>query len=63
MSTSILREKLDESGFKFENDEFEKTADQAMQIAGVLKESDLSEYIPYEDGSLPKDFFSKNRRA
>ena len=59
MSTSILGEKLDESGFKLENDEFEKTADEAMQIAGVLKESDLSEYIPHGDGSLSKDIFSR----
>ena len=59
MSTSILGKKLNESGFRFENDEFEKTADQAMQIAGVLKESDLSEYIPHGDGSLSKDIFSR----
>lgn len=59
MPTSVLREKLEESRFKFENDEFEKTADQAMQIAGVLKESDLSEYIPHGDGSLSKDIFSR----
>lgn len=59
MPNFILKEKLEDSGFTFQNDEFEKTADQAMKIAGVLKDSDLSEYIPHGDGSLSKEIFSR----
>ena len=50
MQTTPFRKQLEDAGF--ENNEFQVTIDQAMQIAGALKESDLSEYIPHGDGSL-----------
>ncbi|MCB1073276.1 MAG: hypothetical protein KDK96_09290 [Chlamydiia bacterium] len=57
MQTTPFRKQLEDAGF--ENNEFQATIDQAMQIAGALKESDLSEYIPHGDGSLSKDIFSR----
>jgi len=57
MQTATLEKQLKDLDFK--NDEFEKTAEQAIQITEVLKESDLSEYIPHGDGSLSKEIFSR----
>lgn len=56
MQNTVLERELEAAGFT-NQDNFEATIDQAMQIAGVLKVADLSEYIPYGDGSLSEDIF------
>jgi len=59
MSNTVLSPDFAES-FKTELTE---TTEEAMKIAGVLKESDLSQYIPYGDGSLSEDLFLRLQKT
>ncbi|MCP5490151.1 MAG: hypothetical protein H7A42_03425 [Chlamydiales bacterium] len=59
MSNTVLSPDFAES-FKAELTE---TTEEAMKIAGVLKESDLSQYIPYGDGSLSEELFIRLQKT
>ncbi|MGE0198520.1 MAG: hypothetical protein AB7H48_05155 [Parachlamydiales bacterium] len=59
MSNTVLSPDFAES-FKTELTE---TTEETMKIAGVLKESDLSQYIPYGDGSLSEELFFRLQKT